>query len=308
MKVIVTGGTGFVGTRLQQIRPDWIYIGSNDVDLLNQHQTYSYISKEKPDAVIHLAALVGGIKDNADRPAEFFEHNAIVNMNVVDACRRAGVPRLLAALSTCAFPNEVSSYPFDESNFLDGPPAETNMAYGFTKRMLWVHINSLRKQYGLDYSCFSPSNLYGPGDNFDLETSHFVAAAVRKIDEAKDEVEFWGTGKPLRQQLYVEDLCRAVPLLLDRHHGPEPLIVAPSENLSIESMVTTISSIIGKEVSITFNGNLDGQYRKDGSNTKFLELCPNFRFTPFEQGIKKTYLWYKGDSYGIHYESFHNGH
>lgn len=293
MKVIVTGGTGFVGTRLQQIRPDWIYIGSNDVNLFSKHQTYDYISREKPDAVVHLAALVGGIKDNANHPAEFFEHNAVMNMNVVDACRRAGVPRLLAALSTCAFPNEVSSYPFDESNFLDGAPAETNMAYGFTKRMLWVHINSLRKEYGLDYSCFSPSNLYGPEDNFDLETSHFVAAAIRKIHESDGDVEFWGTGKPLRQQLYVDDLCRAIPLLLERHHTADPLIVAPQENLSIESMVNTISSIIGKEVNILFNGKLDGQYRKDGSNAKFLKLCPEFEFTPFERGVAETYSWYK---------------
>lgn len=293
MKVIVTGGTGFVGTRLQRIRPDWIYIGSSDVNLFSKHQTYDYISREKPDAVIHLAALVGGIKDNANRPAEFFEHNAVMNMNVVDACRRAGVPRLLAALSTCAYPNEVSSYPFNESNFLDGPPAETNMAYGFTKRMLWVHINSLRKQYGLDYSCFSPSNLYGPEDNFDLETSHFVAAAIRKIHESGGDVEFWGTGKPLRQQLFVDDLCRAIPLLLDRHHTADPLIVAPQENLSIESMVNTISSIIGKEVNILFNGNLDGQYRKDGSNAEFLKLCPEFEFTPFERGVAETCSWYK---------------
>lgn len=292
MKVVVTGGTGFVGTRLQRVRPDWIYIGSNEVNLFSKHQTYDYISREKPDAVIHLAALVGGIKDNADHPAEFFEHNAIMNINVVDACRRAGVPRLLAALSTCAYPNEVSSYPFDESNFLDGPPAETNMAYGFTKRMLWVHINSLRKQYGLDYSCFAPSNLYGPEDNFDLETSHFVAAAIRKIHEADDAVEFWGTGNPLRQQLYVDDLCRAIPLLLDCHHDADPIIVAPHENLSIRDMVSTISSIIDKEVVISFNGKLDGQYRKDGSNAKFLQLCSDFKFTTFKEGIQKTYEWY----------------
>tara|TARA_A100001391_G_scaffold201935_1_gene190240 strand:- start:8542 stop:9429 length:888 start_codon:yes stop_codon:yes gene_type:complete len=293
MKVVVTGGTGFVGTRLQRVKPDWIYVGSNDVNLFNKNQTYKYISRQKPDAVVHLAALVGGIKDNANHPAEFFEHNAVMNMNIVDACRRAGVPRLLAALSTCAFPNEVSSYPFDESNFLDGPPAETNMAYGFTKRMLWVHINSLRKQYGLNYSCFSPSNLYGPEDNFDLETSHFVAAAIRKIHESDGDVEFWGTGKPLRQQLFVDDLCRAIPLLLERHHDSDPVIVAPQENLSIESMVNTISSIIGKQGNITFNGKLDGQYRKDGSNAKFLGLCPDFEFTPFEQGIAETYSWYK---------------
>jgi GDP-L-fucose synthase len=292
MKVVVTGGSGFVGKRLRKIRPDWIYLSSSDVNLLNREETMEAFSKLRPDAVIHLAALVGGIKDNAERPASFFDINAKINMNVVDCCLATGVPRLLASLSTCAFPDVLQSYPFDESNLLDGPPAETNLAYGFTKRMMWVHINALRKQYGVDYSCFAPSNLYGPEDNFDLETSHFVAAAIRKIHEAKDEVEFWGTGRPLRQQLYVDDLCRAIPELLENHHSDDPVIIAPWENLSIEDMAATISSIINKEVKIRFNGKLDGQYRKDGSNVKFLKLCPNFEFTPFKEGVKKTYEWY----------------
>ena len=293
MKVVVTGGSGFVGKRLSLIKPDWIYLSSKDLDLLDADKVFYYFSKENPDAVVHLAAKVGGIKDNAEHPADFFYQNAKININVVDACRAAGVPRLLASLSTCAFPNILTAYPYDEAAILEGSPAETNLAYGFTKRMMWVHINSLRKQFGLNYSCFAPSNLYGPEDNFDLETSHFVAAAIRKIHEADDVVEFWGTGKPLRQQLFVDDLCQAIPLLLERHHTSDPLIVAPGENLSIEQMVNTISTIINKEVTTSFNGELDGQYRKDGSNAKFLELCPDFEFTSFTDGVKETYDWYK---------------
>jgi GDP-L-fucose synthase len=296
MKVIVTGGSGFVGRRLQLIRPDWIYLSSKDLDLLDADKVFSYFSKEKPDAVVHLAAKVGGIKDNAEHPADFFYQNAKMNINVVDGCRATGVPRLLASLSTCAFPNVVAEYPYDESALLDGAPAETNLAYGFTKRLMWVHINSLRKQFGLDYSCFSPSNLYGPEDNFDLEKSHFVAAAIRKIHESEGDVEFWGTGKPLRQQLYVDDLCKAIPVLLDRHHTSDPIIVAPNENLSIKEMVDTISTIINKDLSIKYNGALDGQYRKDGSNALFLELCPDFEFTAFEEGVRKTYDWYNETS------------
>ena len=293
MKVIVTGGSGFVGKRLQKIRPDWIYLSSKDLDLTNYEKTVEYLKKEKPDAVIHLAARVGGIRDNALFPSDYYSQNSRMNLNVVDACVEAKVKRLLACLSTCAFPDVVEKYPFDESNILDGPPAYTNLAYGYTKRSLWVHMNSVRRQLDYDYSCFCPSNLYGPEDDYDYETSHFVAAAIRKLHEADESVEFWGTGKPLRQQLYVDDLCRAIPLLLERHHGSDPIIVAPKENLSIESMVKTISSIIQKEVDPTFNGELDGQYRKDGSNAKFLELCPDFEFTPFDQGIRETYAWYK---------------
>jgi len=297
MKVIVTGGSGFVGRRLQLIRPDWIYLSSKDLDLLDADGVVSYFSKEKPDAVVHLAAKVGGIKDNAEHPADFFYQNAKMNINVVDACRAVGVPRLLASLSTCAFPNVLPMYPYDESALLEGPPAETNLAYGYTKRLMWVHINSLRKQFGLDYSCFSPSNLYGPEDNFDLETSHFVAAAIRKLHESTNTVEFWGTGKPLRQQLYVDDLCRAIPMLLDRHHTCDPVIVAPNENLSIEEMVNAVSTIINKDLIIKYTGELDGQYRKDGDNAKFLELCPEFKFTSFTDGIVKTYEWYEKSTY-----------
>lgn len=293
MKVIVTGGSGFLGRRLKLFKPNWIYLSSKDLDLINYQETETFLKGEKPDAVIHLAARVGGIKDNADHPAEFFSKNARINTNIVDACFVAGVPRLLASLSTCAFPNIMKQYPFNEDNLLDGPPAPTNLAYGYTKRLLWVHIKSMREQHGLDYSCFAPSNLYGPGDHFDLESSHFVAAAIRKLHEAKDFVEFWGTGKPKRQQLFVDDLCRAIPLLLDKHYSVEPIIVAPDENLSILDMVESIKSIINPTVSVSFNGNLDGQYRKDGSNELFKELLPGVGFTPFKEGIKKTYEWYK---------------
>ena len=292
MKVLVTGGSGFVGKRMRLIKPDWVFASSKDVDLTNYNDTIDYLLVEKPDAVIHLAARVGGIKDNADHPADFFSKNARINTNVVDACFNTGVPRLLASLSTCAFPNIVDQYPFTEDNLLDGPPAPTNLAYGYTKRLLWVHIKSMREQHGVNYSCFSPSNLYGPEDHFDLESSHFVAAAILKLHESTDGVEFWGTGKPKRQQLYIDDLCRAIPLLLEKHTGVEPIIVAPVENLSIAEMVGTIKSIIRPEASISYNGNLDGQYRKDGSNNLFMSLFPDFSFTSFEDGIKETYEWY----------------
>ena len=208
---------------------------------------------------------------------------------------------MLATLSTCVFPDVVDEYPFHEEDLLGGPPASANLSYGYAKRLLWVHIKSMREQHGVNYSCFSPPNLYGPEDNFDLETSHFVPASIKKIHEAGEgsEVEFWGTGKPLRQQLYVDDLCRAIPILLEKHHTDSPLIVAPTENLSIKEMAYICRSIIGREVTFTFNGSLNGQFRKDGSNEKFKELAPDFEFTSFKEGIKKTYEWYK--------ESFNNG-
>ena len=293
MSVVVTGGSGFVGRRLQLIRPEWIYLSSGDVDLLNFEEIYNYLDRNKPSAVVHLAARVGGIKDNADHPSDFFSQNCRMNTNVLEACRKAGIPRLLSSLSTCAFPDVVESYPFDESVIHDGAPAETNLSYGYSKRLLFVHTNAIRKQYGLNYSCFSPSNLYGPEDNFDLDSSHFVAAAIRKLHESKGTVEFWGTGKPKRQQLYVDDLCKAIPLLLNSHHGDEPIIVAPDENLSISDLVGVAKTIIRPGAEVVYNGKLDGQYRKDGSNKLFKSLFPAFSFTSIEKGIKETYEWYK---------------
>jgi len=293
MKVFVTGGSGFVGKRLKRIKPEWTYLSTKQLDLTKYRETEIFLRVNRPDAVIHLAAKVGGIKDNAEHPADFFSKNAKINTNIVDACFATGVPRLLASLSTCAFPDVVDEYPFTEENLLDGPPAPTNLAYGYTKRLLWVHIKAMREQHGVNYSCFSPSNLYGPEDNFDLETSHFAAAAIRKLHEAKESVEFWGTGKPKRQQLFVDDLCRAIPLLLEKHTGVDPVIVAPEENLSISQMVDSIKAIINPKVEVTYNNKLDGQYRKDGSNKQFTNLFPGFNFTPFEEGINKTYDWYK---------------
>ena len=297
MKVIVTGGSGFVGKRLKKVKPDWIYLSSSDVNMLNHYECLDYFSREKPDAVIHLAGRVGGIKDNATHPADFFYENSTINSNVVHACYMAGVKRLLASLSTCAFPDRLGtlSYPFTEEDFLNGPPAETNRAYGFTKRALYMQIQSYRKQYGVDYSCFCPSNLYGPDDNFNIETSHFVPAMIKKIHEAKENevVEFWGTGEPLRQQLFVDDLCKAIPELLEHHHGDIPIIVAPDENLSISKMISIFCSMINKKIEVIFNGELDGQFRKDGSNGKFKELVQGFKFTPFGEGVIKTYEWYK---------------
>ena len=295
MKVVVTGGSGFVGRRLQLVKPDWIYLSSSDLNLLDYNSCVEYLHEVKPDAVVHLAGRVGGIKDNSEHPAEFYQENILLNTNIVKACAKVGVKRLLASLSTCSFPDVAKEYPFSESCILDGPPAKTNIAYGFSKRAMYIHILSCRDQYGLDYSCFCPSNLYGPEDCFDLQKSHFLPAAIRKLHEAKDGdvVEFWGTGDPKRQQLFVDDLCKAIPELLDKHHSEAPIIVAPDNHHSILEMVYLCRTMIGKEVVIEFNGKLDGQKRKDGSNKVFRELLPEFQFTSLKDGLKKTYDWYK---------------
>lgn len=295
MKVVVTGGTGFVGKRLQKIKPEWIYLSSKDYDLVSTFDCARLYKELKPDAVIHMAGKVGGIKANDTRPADFYYLNTMMNTNIIHQGHLHGVKRILASLSTCTFPDVVESYPLLESDILSGPPAKTNLSYGYSKRSLYVQMNSYRRQYGYDYSTFCPSNIYGPQDNFDYESSHFVPAMIRRFSEASenDVLEFWGTGKPLRQQLYVDDLARIIPQLLEKHHTDVPVIVSPHENLSISEMIEILRAQVNKRVSVEFNNQLDGQHRKDGSNKALLKMIGDFDFTPFSIGVKKTYDWYE---------------
>ena len=293
--ILVTGGTGFVGSRLKLVRPNWVYISSKDYDLTDGKQVRQmFLDHKGIDAVLHLAGIVGGIKKNSQQQADFFYKNVLMNTNVVHEAYLAGVPRLLASLSTCAFPDTVSEYPFCEKDIFSGPPAQTNFSYGYTKRLLHVQIKSYRQQYGVNYSTFCPSNIYGPGDNFDLDSSHFVPAMIKKLHSAKggDEVEFWGTGRPLRQQLYVDDLVDIIPKLIEKHNTDMPLIVCPDENLSIDNMIKIFLKNTNKEVTITYNGNLDGQFRKDGNNKVFKKLFGDYKFTNFKDGVGKTHEWY----------------
>jgi len=298
-RVLVLGGTGFVGKNLQHLRPNWIYFDRKKWKckdtLLNLQKTLNMYKYYQPDAVLHLAARVGGIKDNSANQAVFFYENTIINTNVIQGAYLSNIPRVLSSLSTCAFPNIVKQYPFSEKALFSGPPAETNFSYGFTKRMLHVQSVSYRKQYDLNYSTFCPSNIYGPQDHFNSENSHFVAALVSKLYNAKDKdvLEFWGTGEPKRQQLYVKDLIQIIPLLLEKHNTDLPLIVAPKENLSILEMVNIALNKSEKNVTIGFNNMFDGQFRKDGDNTNLLKLIGDFKFTPFQKGFNETYKWYK---------------
>lgn len=293
-KVLVTGGSGFLGKRLAKLKPHWIYISSKDCNLEDPMEVKDCLGDINPSAIIHLAARVGGIKDNAENQAAFYTKNTMMNTNLIHYAYLLGIPRVLSSLSTCAFPDIVDRYPFTEEQIFDGAPSKTNFSYGYTKRSLHVQTLSYRKQYGLNYSTFCPSNIYGPGDHFDTEKSHFVPALISKLAKAEDggSIELWGTGKPLRQQLYVDDLVNIIPTLLQKHNTGIPLIVSPDENLSIKEMSDHANKLIAKNIKISYNGALDGQYRKDGSNARLQNLVGEYKFTPFNIGIEKTIQWY----------------
>ena len=293
-KVLVIGGTGLVGKALQRLKPQWEYFGSAMGDLRKFDEVLHMLKFVNPTAVINLAAKVGGIRQNIMRQGEFLYDNCMMGLNVIEACRKAGIPRLLTALSTCAWPDKVSSYPMTEGDIHKGAPTPTNISYGYSKRLLHVASCAYRDQYGVNYSTFAPSNVYGPEDNFDELTSHFVPACIRKFHKnQKGRVELWGTGSPKRQQLFVDDLAMAIPIILEKHNTQSPLIVAPDENLSISEMANIVKDVTGSSASIVYNQQMEGQIRKDGNNDMFKSLVEDFTFTPFKEGVRKTYEWFK---------------
>jgi GDP-L-fucose synthase len=294
MNVLVTGGTGFIGKRLKLYRPRWNYISSSDCDLTNTRECNRMIGLLKPDAIVHLAGRVGGIKDNTKNQASFYYQNTMINTNVIHSAYLNGVKRVLASLTTCSFPDKLKEYPFKEEDIFNGPPTDTNFSYGYAKRALHVQCRAYRKQYGLNYSTFCPSNVYGPGDTFGSEKSHFVSSLISKVAALKDgeSLELWGSGMPLRQQLYVDDLCEIIPMLLKKHNNNVPVIVAPDQNLSINKMANILITRLNKDIEIVYNKQLDGQFRKDGSNMRLKKIIGDYKFTSFEEGVVKTYEWY----------------
>jgi GDP-L-fucose synthase len=294
-KVLVTGGSGFVGKRLQRIKPDWIYMSSRDCDLTNKEQFKDYLNLKKPDAVIHLAARVGGIKDSSNNQSEFFYLNSLINLNVIHESYKAGIKRVLSCLSTCVFPDINEVYPMIEEDLLKGEPTLTNYCYGYAKRNLYIQSKWYSKEHEVIYNTFTPSNLYGPDNKFDFEKGHLISSMIKKFDQAEegDTLTFWGSGKPLRQHLYIDDLVKLIPELLVKHLSDLAIIIAPDENLSIREIVETYRDIENKNINIEFNNNLDGQHRKDGSNKNLLNLINNFKFTSLREGLEYTHKWYK---------------
>ena len=218
-KVLITGGTGMVGRSFKSNHKyDFIKLGSKDYDLENFTDALNMLSNNSPDYVIHLAAKVGGVKANTEQVADFYRQNILINTNVLEACRWYKIKKVVSLLSTCINPDTVD-YPLTEEQIHRGMPHESNFGYAYAKRMIHIQSMAYRQQYGCNFVCAVPNNLYGKFDNFDLENSHVIPAIIRKVYEAKiqkkDHVTFWGDGSPLREFTYSNDLANDLLFILE---------------------------------------------------------------------------------------------
>lgn len=294
MKVLITGGTGLVGMAFQHY--DVIRVGSKDFDLTNQQQVAAMMEKYKPEKVIHLSARVGGVLGNMTFAGDYFRDNTLMNTFVLEEAKKIGVSKVVSLLSTCIYPDQ-GPFPLKEKDLHSGPPHESNFAYAYSKRMLEIQSRAYRKQYGLNYICAVPNNLYGENDNFEETYSHVIPALIRKMYEAKlenrDSVKLWGTGEALREFTYSGDIAKILMMLLDSYNDEEPINIGNTAEISIKNLANLIREEIGFQGEIVWDTSMPtGQLRKPSDNTKFKTLYPDFEYISLEDGISKTCDWF----------------
>ena len=295
-RVVVTGGTGFLGAHvarhLEGEGADVVAIGSADYDLRDRAASSAMLHELRPDAVIHLAAIVGGIGANQAEPGRFFYENALMGIELLEACRVARVQKVVIAGTVCAYPRVVS-LPFEEDDIWSGYPEETNAPYGLAKRMLLVQAQAYRQQYGCNFVYLLPTNLYGPGDHADLETSHVIPAMIRKFSTARDVgapmVELWGDGSPTRDFLHVDDAARAFGLALAHYDGPEPINVGSGQEISIRELAELVRELTGFAGGIEWQRERpNGQPRRRLDTTRAREAFGFESTVPFRAGLEQT--------------------
>ena len=302
-KVVVTGGAGFLGqhllVKLQSRGADNIFVPKiEDYDLVKLEDVKRMYDNSNPDIVIHLAAKVGGIGANREKPGEFFYDNLMMGVQLIEEARLRGIEKFVALGTICAYP-KFTPVPFKEENLWDGYPEETNAPYGLAKKMLLVQSQGYRQQYGFNSIFLLPVNLYGPGDNFNPKTSHVIPALIKKcfdaIDEGRDEIIVWGSGTPTREFLYVDDAVEGILLATEKYNKSDPVNLGAGFEISIKDLVHLIAKLTGFSGKITWDSSKpDGQPRRRLDTDKAYQEFGFKAKMPFEEGLKKTIEWYKG--------------
>jgi GDP-L-fucose synthase len=300
-RVVVTGGGGFVGTplvtRLLELGCETVLAPRRaEFDLTEQAHVRRLYEEARPDTVIHLAAEVGGIGANRERPGRFFYANAIMGVMLIEEARRAGLEKFVQLGTICAYPKD-TPVPFREDDLWNGYPEETNAPYGVAKKALLVQLQAYRAEYGLNGIYLLPVNLYGPGDNFDLETSHVIPALIRKMVEARDagidQVPIWGTGEASREFLYLDDCVRAILLAAEHYDGPDPVNLGTGKEIRIRALAELIAEIIGYRGELVFDASRpDGQPRRCLDTSRAASLFGFRADVSLREGLERTTRWF----------------
>jgi GDP-L-fucose synthase len=301
MRTIVTGGAGFLGTHLVEglrakgIEPYVPLIG--DWDLTRADDVERLFAETKPELLIHLAAEVGGIGANQANPGRYWYANLIMGSHILEQSRLSGLRKLVLIGTICAYP-KFAPVPFKEDDLWNGYPEETNAPYGIAKKTLLVGAQAYRAQYGLDAIFLLPVNLYGPRDNFNLETSHVIPALIRKMVEAKRsgerEVVLWGDGSPTREFLYVDDCAEAILLAAERYDGPDPVNIGTGSEISIRELAETIAELTGYDGELVWDSSKpNGQPRRRLDTSRAERLFGFCARTPLREGLERTVAWYQ---------------
>ena len=301
-RVLLTGGGGFLGSflreRLARERPAALLAPrKRELDLRDGQAIRAYLAAEKPDLIIHAAAVVGGIGANRMHPGSFFYENAIMGIQLIEEARRAGVGKFVCLGTICAYP-KFTPVPFSEEDLWNGYPEETNAPYGIAKKALLVQLQAYREEYGFNGIFLLPVNLYGPRDNFDLETSHVIPAMIRKFIEARDrgdgEVVLWGDGSPTREFLYVEDAAEGIVLAAERYEGAEPVNVGSGHEIRISDLAGVIAGTVGYAGRIVWDATKPSGQPRRLLDVSRAERGFGFRAaTSLEEGLARTIRWYE---------------
>jgi GDP-L-fucose synthase len=300
-RVVVTGGHGFLGSFVvDKLRAagakEVIVPRSEKHDLRIQTEALRLYTDTRPDVVIHLAAVVGGIGANRENPGRFFYDNAIMGLNVIEAARITGIDKFVCAGTICSYP-KFTPVPFREEDFWNGYPEETNAPYGLAKKMLLVQLQAYREQYGFNGVYLTPVNLYGPRDNFDLQSSHVIPALIRKCIEAKQsdaaEIVAWGTGNATREFLYVEDAAEAIVLAAEKYSKPDLVNLGSGEEISVRDLLEMIRTMVGARGAVRWDHTKpDGQPRRSLDTSKAAGEFGWRAKTSLRAGLKKTIEWF----------------
>jgi len=300
-RVMVTGGGGFLGRvvvdRLGRAGVTGIFVPrSRDYDLRERSGVDRALADGRPEVVIHLAAVVGGIGANRENPGRFFYENAIMGIQLMEASRLAGVAKFVTVGTVCAYP-KFTPVPFSEDALWDGYPEETNAPYGLAKKMLLVQGQAYREQYGFNAIYVLPVNLYGPGDNFDDASSHVIPALIKKCVEAREAgrgwIDVWGTGSASREFLYVADAAEGITLAAERYDGADPVNLGVGAEITVRDLVTLIARLTRFEGEIRWDATKpDGQPRRALDTRRARERFGFDAGTSFEDGLRRTIEWY----------------